>query len=185
LQIGGGIKKGIKIGKNEKEILQAIGVGAIVLGTLLIPGLPMALTQLKDSGKAGKQNTKRSIKRLEEKDILYLSGDKIKLTKKGRELLKRIEAEDIVIEKPDKWDNVWHVVAYDIPDDDKPERDYFRTKLEELGFLKVQESIYVFPYDCVQEIAVFAQSLGISPYVLHLTTSKLPRQKEYVKKFDL
>ena len=179
------MKKGLKIGKNEKEILQTIGVGAVVLGTLLIPGLPMALSPLMILGKAEKQNTKRSIKRLEEKDIIYLSGDKIKLTKKGRELLKRIEAEDIVIEKPDKWDHVWHVVAYDIPDDDKQERDYFRTKLEELGFIKVQESMYVFPYDCVQEIAVFAQSLGISPHVLHLTTSKLPRQADYVKKFDL
>jgi DNA-binding transcriptional regulator PaaX len=179
------MKKGLKIGRKEKDILQTIGVGAVVLGTLLVPGLPMALSPLMAPGKAGKQNAKRSIKRLEEKDIIYLSGDMIRLTKKGRELLKRIEAEDIIIKKPDKWDQVWHVVAYDIPDDDKQERDYFRTKLEGLGFLKVQESMYVFPYDCVQEIAVFAQSLGISPHVLHLTTRKLPRQAEYVKRFDI
>lgn len=177
--------RGLKIGKNERKILQTVGVGAVLVGALLIPGLPMALSPFMTKGKAGKQNTKRSIKRLEEKDIIYLNGDKIRLTKKGRELLKRIQAEDITIVRPDNWDHIWHVVAYDIPDEKKQERDYFRTKIEQLGFLKVQESMYVFPYDCVQEIAVFAQSLGISPYVLHLTTSKLSRQSEYVKKFDL
>lgn len=178
-------KRVIRIGKNEREILQAVGFGAVVVGSLIIPGLSMALSPLLEKGKAGRQNAKRSIKRLEDKDLLYLSGESVELTKRGRDLLKRIQAEDITIVRPDKWDQIWRIVAYDIPDEDKAERDYFRTKLEGLGFAKVQESMFAFPYDCVQEIAVFAQSLGISPYVLYLTTDKLPRQKDYLEKFNL
>lgn len=179
------MKKVIRIGKNEKEILEAVGLGALVLSALLVPGLPMALSPLMSSSKAGKQNAKRSIKRLEEKDLVYLSGEKIRLTKKGRDLLKRIQAEDITIERPEKWDHIWRIVAYDIPEDEKKERDFFRTKLEQLGFVKVQESMYAHPFDCVQEIAVLAQTLGISPYVLYLNTAKLPRQTDYIIRFNL
>jgi len=177
--------KGLKIGKKEREILQNVGIGVALVGALIIPALPMALAPLMISEKTRKQNAKRSIKRLEEKDLIYLSGEKVKLTAKGKAMLKLIQAEDITIERPEKWDRIWRIVAYDIPDDHKKERDYFKTKLEGLGFVKVQESLYAHPFDCIQEIAVLAQTLGISPHVLYLKTDKLPKHSQYIKKFNL
>jgi DNA-binding transcriptional regulator PaaX len=77
------------------------------------------------------------------------------------------------------------VVAYDIPDDNKKARDYFRQKLELLGFIKIQESLFSFPYECKQEIAVFAQSLGIAPFVMYMQTNRIPFESRYLKSFGL
>ena len=93
-------------------------------------------------------------------------------------------SEEINIKK-DEWDGIWRIVAYDIPDDIKKERDYFRKKLKSLGFKELQKSMFVVPYKCREEIAVLSQSLGISPYVMHLTTEHLPRQKAMIKEFGI
>ena len=129
----------MKIGSREKQILEAVGVGALLVGAVIIPGLPLALAPFLSGNKYSRQNVVKSIKRLEEKDIVYLSGEKIQLTPKGKKLLKIIQAEDITI-KPTKWDNTWRIVAYDIPEKQKKERDYFRQKLIELGFVEIQKS---------------------------------------------
>lgn len=174
----------MKIGFREKQILEAVGIGAILVGAIVLPGLPLALGLLLKNNKYGRQNVQKSIKRLENKNLIYLSGEKIKLTQKGRDIIKRMQAEDITIEKT-KWDGIWRLVAYDVPERRKKERDYFRMRLIGLGFLEVQKSLYVIPYECLQEIAVFGQSLGLAPYILYMNTSSLPRQDKYKKRFSL
>jgi len=77
------------------------------------------------------------------------------------------------------------LVSYDIPDYLKRERDWFRYNLERLGFKKVQESLWVFPYECKEEIAVLAQNLKIAPFVILMTTDFLPRQGQWKKRFNL
>lgn len=174
----------MKIGNREKDILAAVGVGALLVGAVLVPGLSLALTPFLSKNRYGRQNVQKSIKRLQDKDLIYLSGEKIKLTKRGREILKRVQVEDIIIHKTE-WDGIWRLVTYDIPEKYKKQRDYFRTKLLYLGFLEVQKSMYVIPYECLEEIAVFAQSIGVAPFVMYLTTLALPQQKQYLRRFGL
>lgn len=175
----------MKLGYKEKEILKMVGIGVLVGGSLIIPTLPMVLAPFLGSHKQSKQNAKKTFKRMKEKDLIFLSGEKVKLTATGKKLLKQIEAEDITIERPDKWDGFWRVIAYDIPDRAKKERDYFRLKLELLGFIKVQESLFAIPFECKEEIAVFAQSLGVSPFVLYMQTDKIPYETKYLRSFDI
>lgn len=177
-------KRKLILGKKEKEILKIVGTGVLVTASMAVPNLPLILAPFFEDGDK-KRQTKKIIKKLEEKDVIYLSGDKIELTTKGKKLLEKIDAEEISIPVPDEWDRVWRVVAYDIPDTLKPERDYFRRKLEELDFIKVQESLFAFPYSCKEEIAVFAQSLGLSPYVVFLTTDHLPQEQSLLKRFNI
>jgi DNA-binding transcriptional regulator PaaX len=174
----------MRIGEREKQVLEAVGIGALLVGAVLMPGLPIALSLFLSKNKYGRGNVQKSIKRLEDKNLIYLSGEKVKLTKEGRVLLKRILSEDITIKKT-KWDGIWRIVAYDVPERRKKERDYFRLRLLELGFVEVQKSMYVIPYECLQEIAVFAQSLGLASYVLYMNTGSLPQNEEYKKRFAL
>ncbi|MCL5093851.1 MAG: hypothetical protein M1355_01860 [Patescibacteria group bacterium] len=176
-------KKRIFIGKREREIIRFIAKGVLISASLAIPNLPVALKPFLETNQK-KRNFKRSFNQLYEKDVIYLSGDKICLSKKGKKLLAKIESENITLQEKD-WDGIWRIVAYDIPDKSKRERDYFKKKLKELGFQDLQKSMMVTPYECKEEIAVFTQNIGISPYVMFLTTDHLPRQKEMVRKFGL
>lgn len=167
----------MRLGKNEKEILKLISNGMLVSASLVAPNLPSAF-------KGKKKTYKQSFKRIYEKDLIYLSGERVRLSERGQRFLERIESEDIILEK-ENWDGIWRIVAYDIPDDRKKERDYFRKKLKNLGFEDLQKSMLVIPYKCKEEIAIFSQNLRISPYVMHLITDALPRQEEMIKRFGL
>jgi len=172
----------MRLSKKQKEVIKIVGKSLILASALFAPNIVQILrprnTQEKQSGT-------RSIKRLFDNKIIYLSGEEIRLTKKGIELLKIIDIEDITIKSDGEWDRQWHIVCYDIPEHKKKEREYFRSKLIELGFRFIQKSLWVYPYGCKEEIAIIAQNLGIAPFVAYLNTDYLPRQEKLIQIFDL
>lgn len=172
-----------RLGDNEKEIIKIIGVSALVLVSLSSPNSPNALKRIFKM--RGQKGFDKLLKHLENKNIIYLGGEKVKLTQKGRNLLKIIRLQEIKIEKPEKWNQIWHLVAYDIPNTRKKERDWFRRIIEKLGFYQIQESLWVFPYECKEEIAIISQDLSISPFVITMNTSNLPNQTKMLKYFSL
>lgn len=160
-----------------------VGLGLFVAASFVLPNLPVVLQPIfKMRGNKGFQ---RLLKQLKNKNVIILGGEKIKLTKKGRHLLKEIQLQRIEIPRPEEWDGMWYLVAYDVPDTQKKERDWFRQTLERMEFYQIQESLWVHPFECRQEIAVISQNLGISPHVIVMNTDKLPNQIEMEERFNL
>jgi len=174
--------KNNRMGKKHVEIIKDIGLEVLDLSSLL-PGYGKKVYVSQNKYKEN-YLYKQRINRLKNKGFIYLSRDKVKLTKKGLNYLKILDLDKIKI-KSEKWDGIWRVVSYDIPDKCKKERDYFRNKLLELGFKKLQESMFVIPYKCKEEIAALAQCLSLSPYVIYLKTDKIPNQSKYIRRFGL
>lgn len=172
----------MRLSKNQKDILKIIGKSLILASTLVIPNLAQAL---RPRNRTEKFRHKRTIKKLFDDKIIYLFGEEIRLTKKGRELLGTINVEEIQIFAKDEWDGVWHIVCYDIPENKKVARDHFRAKLHEAGFKFIQDSLWVFPYECKEEIALISQNLGIAPFVAYLNTDYLPQQDKLLHHFSL
>lgn len=172
----------MRISEKQKEILKAIGICVVLAGAIIAPNI---VQLLKPINNRAKYQYKRSLKKLIKNDVIYLFGEEIKLTPKGKELIKKIQFEEIDINRPDQWDGNWHLVCYDIPEDKKRVRDYFRRKLINLGFKIIQDSLWVIPYECKEEIAVISQNLGISPFVAYLNTTYLPNQDKLIKYFNL
>lgn len=173
----------MRISAKQKDILKAIGQVALLASAAIL--VPNILQLLKPKTSQQKYQYSRSLKRLVRNDIIYLFGEEIRLTKKGRELFKLVEIDEITIPKYDNWDGIWHLVCYDIPEKKKKERDHLQQKLLHSGFWAVQDSLWVYPWDCKQEIAVICQNLGVSPYVAYLNTDYLPRQDKIIKRFNL
>jgi DNA-binding transcriptional regulator PaaX len=146
---------------------------------------PNILQVLKPESSRQKYQYKQTIKKLYDNKIIYLFGEKIELSKKGQDLIRKIQIEEINIKRSDNWNGIWHLVCYDIPEDKKRERDYFRSKLLDFGFKVIQDSLWVFPYECKEEIAIISQRLGISPYVACLNTDYLPQQNKLLNHFKL
>ena len=174
--------KKLRLSNNQREIIKAVGALALISASFFAPNI---LQVLKPKNDQHRYRFKRSLKRLVDKDFIYLFGEEIHLTKKGQELLKYIEVDDITFTSPEYWDGKWYLVCYDIPEFKKKERDYFRSKLIQLGFKMIQDSLWVLPYNCKEEIAVIAQSLGIAPFVAYLTTDYLPQQQKLIWYFNL
>jgi CRISPR-associated endonuclease Cas2 len=101
----------------------------------------------------------------------------VELTQKGIARLSKISLDDIKIARPDNWDGKWRLVIFDIPNEKRNTRDVFRRKLQHIGFILVQESIYVYPFECTAEISELTLRLGISQYVL-ITISEIIQGEE-------
>lgn len=157
-------------------------MGVTLASSFIAPNL---IQILKPVNAKEKYKYKKTINKLIEEDVIYLSGEVIRLTEKGKHLLERIEIDDMRINSDKKWDGIWHIVCYDIPESKKKEREYLRCKLSKLNFRFVQKSLWVNPYECKEEIAIIAQNLGIAPFVAYLNTNYLPNQKKLIHYFDL
>jgi len=71
------------------------------------------------------------------------------LTPKGKERILKIELKNI--KKKRRGDKKWVMIIFDIPEKKHKIRDYFRTDLKILGYQKLQQSIWICPYDVVKE----------------------------------
>ena len=173
----------IRLGENEKIVLTAIGAGLLVAGSIVFPTLPMALQPILKM--RGEKGLLKLIKNLKKKNLIDLGGEKIKLTPRGKELLKNKMLYEIEIKQPEEWDGLWRLVSYDIPKTHNKERDWFRGHLRRLDFYQIQASLWVFPYPCKEEIAILAKMLNISDYIISMETDYLPNQDELEQFYDL
>jgi len=115
----------------------------------------------------------------------YFDGKEyfIELSERGKNLLRRNVTEDLTISVPKKWDGKWHIVIFDVPNEKKEKRDVVRYKLKTLGFVELQESVYVFPFDCSCEVRLLKQMYIIEPYVQYIVADRIETEKDLIKIF--
>lgn len=97
----------------------------------------------------------------------------IKITSAGRKQLCRYQLGNLKIEKPKHWDGKWRVIIFDIKEFRRAGRDHFRRGLERFGFKKLQNSVWILPYDCEELILLLKSNLGFGREVLYLTVERL------------
>ena len=115
----------------------------------------------------------------------YLKGKEpsLELTGKGKGALRKYLSNQFVIKKPPKWDKKWRLVIFDIPDDKRSARDILRHKLESLGFFELQESVYVYPFECKAEIELLKKLYYISPYVQYVIADRIETETDLIEQF--
>jgi len=107
----------------------------------------------------------------EEKDGRYLYW----ITEKGKRKIYRY------IFSEEEWDKKWRIVIFDIPEKKKIAREIFRDKLKELGFLQLQKSVWVAPYDLLEELNLLREEYELGNYVIFLEGRFLKGEEEKLK----
>ncbi len=110
-------------------------------------------------------------------------GEFIEITSKGKKIAKKYFIDQLEILIPKAWDKKWRLVIFDIPDDKRNARDVLRSKLERIGFIELQESVYVFPFDCQREISLLKKMYFIEPYVQYIIADRIETETNLLKKF--
>lgn len=67
--------------------------------------------------------------------------------------------------KKEKWDGKWRMVSFNIPENRRKGRDALRYRLRMAGFYKLQESIFVYPYECEKEVRDFVKLFRMEKYI--------------------
>lgn len=178
------------------KVLSAIAVTAILGGSLAFPTLPIILGSIislieEDKGiKIPPKKIKRVLENLEKKDIIYLEtkGDQVYVHIKNKnnfELNKySIKALLDFKQKKKQWKNKWIMIFFDVPENQRSKRDYLRRFLTQMGFFPYQKSVYVFPYECEEEINLIKKIVEGGSYIRYVIASYIDDEhliKQYFK----
>ena len=109
--------------------------------------------------------------------------DKKGFTIKGLVKIAEIKAKGKT--KEQKWDKKWRVVIFDIPEKKKQKRNYFRRMLLDLGFQKLQNSVWISPCNNFKEIQEIIKYYGIGQFVVLMVVDKISNDLLFKEKFSL
>lgn len=73
----------------------------------------------------------------------------------------------------EKWDGVWRVVVFDIPEESKKIRNLLRRNLRVLGFVPWQKSVWISPLSHEDEVTRFLKENNLEKNVVVLKTREL------------
>ncbi len=168
--------------------------GPVILSSLFLPNAPLLLKPLirwrKNWGKIDRRRIYDAVKRLNNKRLVELveRGDKlyIKITDSGRKLVRNFDYDNLELPKLKNWDKKWRMIIFDIPNEKRRERQAFSIKLKEIGFYPLQESVFIYPYDCRDEIDFICEFLSIGRYVNYCIVESLDKREGDLRRiFDL
>ncbi len=118
--------------------------------------------------------------------LKYVNKDNekfIKLTKKGQ--LKALLDKARMPDRDSKWDGKWRMIIFDIPEESKDKRHFFRTLLKQNGFIRLQHSVYINPYPLNREAVQYLQESGLINYIRIIKIEEIDNDKDIKKKFGL
>lgn len=176
-----------------KFIMATLAVSSIVLSGSIAPGL-LALNNNRKSKRRYTENQLRNayynLKRNKLVEIMNETDGKIqvKLTNKGRKRIKEFSFETLTIRKPTHWDKKWRILIFDIPTKPKiynAAREALRNKIKELGFYQLQKSVWVYPYECEDEILLIAELYHVQKHIEIITAENLLHEETIKKHFSL
>lgn len=89
----------------------------------------------------------------------------LQLTVHGIHRLQRLELDTLSIATPDEWDGIWRMVTFDIPARRHESRYIMTSQLRRLGFVLLQNSIWLHPYPCFAHVETIVTYANLAQYV--------------------
>lgn len=173
-------------GELAKEILKAMAIGGVLAASLALPNLPQVLKFLGVVGAKDKYRVKRTIYNLKEKRLIdFRENGLIEITEKGKKRILQYDIEDMNIKLPPKWDGHWRIVIFDIPEKFKKARNALNRKIKDLGFFPLQKSVFVFPFECRNEIDFVSEFFNVGKFVHYIVAKELDSEKFLKQYFGL
>lgn len=140
------------------RLLAATGVVGVALFAPKMTRLLQQFDRAKTNRTVLYGRISQAISRLEDAGMIAVSGTfrsrRISITKKGREKLHSFEFGEYQISEPAFWDGKWRVLMFDLSESRRRERDQLRHLLRAAGFVRIQDSVWVYPYPCDEFITL-------------------------------
>ena len=141
--------------------LRVLAVTGSVSVALLAPKLTKLFKHF-DRARNNRESLYRRISqaasRLESKGLVTISGSwgkkKVALTEKGRKEVERIQFNEYEIPEPAFWDGKWRVLMFDLTEKRRTARNKLRMLLQNAGFVRLQDSVWIYPYPCDEFITL-------------------------------
>jgi DNA-binding transcriptional regulator PaaX len=170
----------------KKIILGMVAVAGLLSVAIVAPNVLQAFKKLGFlPGRRDKEIVVRSRERLVQQGLLTYEGRFLRLTKKGERVWRLLEIKDWGRRKKPRWDGKWRVLIFDIPERRKVLRNKLTQTLRALGFIRLQDSVWLYPYDCEDLITLLKSDFRVGRDVLYLIVDELEYDVPYRSHFGL
>lgn len=175
----------------QRAILSTIGIAGILALTMIAPNMFQAIPYL-----IGRKRyrwmfqTKTAVGRLAAKGYVRFEerdGKKyVRITEEGKRSLAIEHARMTAPARAKKrWDKRYRLVMFDIPQNRKNTRDKLRSFMRDFGFLLVQKSVWLSPYDCEELVALIKTELRLGTSVLYAVVESIENDSWIRKHYHL
>jgi hypothetical protein len=181
-------ESGKKRKRNElvKMVLSVVKATGVISLAVVAPNVLGAMAKLglvrhrRDS-----EYIKRTVDRLYEQGRLKHAGGKLALTPSGVDLLNTLDLQFKTMKPPKHWDKRWRVLVFDIPEEKKLLRDRVRATLKSIGFVQLQQSVWVYPYDCEDWITLWKAEFKLGSELLYMIVDSIEGESVLRRTFGL
>lgn len=186
-----------KPGELTEYVLETIANQLIAAGGYYKPRLNVVIGELIKAflayrkEKIDEAKIRRTLENLEKKEILFIEERDnkvfVSLRDKGKEVIKKYSVKVLLDykKKEKKWTRKWFLVFFDVPEIQRNKRDYLRKYLLKIGFYPYQKSVYLFPYECEEEINLIQQIVEGAKYMKYIIADKIEDESQAKIFFDL
>ncbi len=175
----------------QQGLLAAAAIGGVVLIAATIPNAAQLLRFMPGYKKGAKftYQAKTALGRLAAKGLITFeerNGKRYaRVTDGGEERLALESIREKSERKPRRWDGRGRVVLFDIPERRRGVRNRLRLFMSEYGFVRLQDSAWIYPYDCEDLIALAKANFHIGFDALYMIVERLERDKHLREHFGL
>ncbi len=173
----------------EKAVLAGVATAGIVSLAVLAPNTLQLLAPVVKKRRHYKYYIPKVIANLEHKKLIKITKKNhesyIELTPKGEALLDLYENNKLSITKPKKWDGKYRIVMFDIKEYKRSIRNEIRVWLQQLGFVRLQNSVWVYPYECREIVALLKTRYKVGRDVLYIITEEIENDSWLKRRFQL
>ena len=177
--------------KRKKENLQKIiletvaDLGIISIG-LVVPNVAKAMDKLGIlPNRRRSEYIASSASKLAKRGLLKFENNRYQLTEEGKKIFRKWELKDYKLEKPKRWDKKWRIIMYDISEKKARVRRQILSLFTLAGFYKLQNSVWVYPYDCENVIGLLKTDFGVGKEILYIIADEIENDRHLRSYFDL
>lgn len=170
-------------------LLASLVISGVVLVASIAPNAFAQLRYLPSMKRAQlRYQTKTTLGRLAAQGLIKFEKrdgkSYARITPSGKKALALAQQKATLIEgKKRRWDKRWRVVIFDIQERRRRTRDRLRITMRELGFVHLQDSVWVYPYDCEDLMALLKADLKLGSAVLYMVVEHIENDKHLRAEF--
>lgn len=154
---------------------------------LLAPNIFSALKTLGITPRPRQQEIIQATRKrlIREKYLTNTTRGLLTLTPKGERKLRLLEIHNFKLKNQKRWDKKWRVLIFDISEQRKYLREKVRRTLVAIGFVRLQDSVWVYPYPCDDLITLLKADFLIGRELLYLIVESIEYDANLQNHFGL
>jgi len=173
----------------QNAILAAVAVTGLLAFSAIAPNALKLLNYLPNEKYNLKYRAKSATGRLVAKKYavwIERDGKKyLQLTHAGQKAIAFEQAKITLKNQRRKWDGRWRMIVFDVPERRRRIRNRLRAVMLDIGFVRLQDSVWVYPYDCEDFMALLKAELKIGKDVLYAIVDTIEYDKNIRQRFNL